>query len=52
MHCQTAEEVEMNKIAKKMRDRRQRRELYRAIDGAYTPTMRDELITIAQRQLG
>ena len=42
----------MNKISKRMLARRNRRELFRAIDGAYTPAMRDELIIISQRQLG
>ena len=42
----------MNKIVKKMRARRDRSELRRAIAGAHTPAMRDELIAIAQRQLG
>jgi hypothetical protein len=41
----------MNKFSKNMRDRRNRRELLRAIDAAYTPAMRSELIAIAQRQM-
>lgn len=39
----------MNKITQKLRARRDMAELRRAIDGAHTPAMRDELIAIAQR---
>ncbi len=41
----------MNKIVRKMRTRRATLDLMRAIDGASTPALRDELITIAQRQM-
>jgi hypothetical protein len=42
----------MNKIVRKMRARSADLELMRAIDGASTPSLRDELLTIAQRQQG
>lgn len=42
----------MNKIVRKMRARSANLELMRAIDGASTPALRDELLTIAQRQMG
>jgi hypothetical protein len=41
----------MNKIVRKMRARSANLELMRAIDGASTPALRDELLTIAQRQM-
>ena len=41
----------MNKIVRRMRARSANIELMRAIDGASTPTLRDELLTIAQRQV-
>jgi hypothetical protein len=42
----------MNKIVRRMRARSANLELMRAIDGASTPALRDELLTIAQRQMG
>ncbi len=42
----------MNKIVRWMRARSANLELMRAIDGASTPALRDELLTIAQRQMG
>jgi hypothetical protein len=41
----------MNKIVRRMRARSANLELMRAIDGASTPALRDELLTIAQRQM-
>ena len=41
----------MSKIVQKLRARRDAISLQRAIENAGTPAMRDELITIAQRQL-
>jgi len=44
----------MTRISKAIRSHREiarsRRAIYRAIDQASTPTMRDELIVLAQRQ--
>lgn len=40
----------MYQIAKRMRARRNARDLQRAIETAGTPAMRDELLVIAQRQ--
>jgi hypothetical protein len=42
----------MNKIVRRMRARSANLELMRAIDGASTPALRDELLTIAQRHMG
>ncbi len=39
-------------IARKIRNHRDREVLQRALEGASTPSMRDELIVLAQRQLG
>ncbi len=41
----------MNKIVRKVRARNARLDLMRAIDGASTPALRDELLTIAQRHM-
>ncbi len=41
-----------NRFASRIRQRRDVQELRRAIENAHTPAMRDELIVIAQRQLG
>lgn len=41
----------MNKIVTRMRARSANLELMRAIDGASTPALRDELLSIAQRQI-
>ena len=38
-------------LARKIRNRRDREMLQRAIQGASTPAMRNELIVITQRQL-
>jgi len=44
----------MTRLAKAIRSHREisrsRREIYRAIEQASTPTMRDELIMLSQRQ--
>jgi hypothetical protein len=42
----------MHKFVNRMRARSANRELLRAIDGASTPSMRDELLAIAERQMG
>ncbi len=42
----------MNKIVRKMRARNADMELMHAINNASTPSLRDELLTISQRQLG
>lgn len=41
----------MNEIVRRMRARSANLELLRAIDGASTPALRDELLTIAQRHM-